>query len=116
MKLRILMILLCWSGIACQNSAHENEIAFERAKWQTKTGDDYPYRNRMLVDLISSDTLKRLNKQQLVEMLGAPDRIDNNYLFYLVEQQRAQFFTLHTKNMVVKLSKDDTVEWVKIHE
>ncbi|RZJ33412.1 MAG: DUF2809 domain-containing protein [Flavobacterium sp.] len=92
------------------------EQIFDRQKWQTKNGDDYPYRSRMLDDLVKHRKLHGLNKSQILKMLGKPDRIDNNYLFYEIEQQRITIMPLHTKTMVIKLDKNGITEWVKIHE
>ena len=36
-------------------SEPKNEIAFDKTKWKTKNDLDYPYRNKMLKDLLSSD-------------------------------------------------------------
>lgn len=77
---------------------------------------DYLYRNEMLKDLISNHSLKGLKKDELIDLLGPPDRIDSGYLFYMIAQKRLYFFPLHTKTLVIKLAKDSTVEWRKIHE
>ena len=81
-----------------------------------KKDSDYPYRNKMLKDLIASDTLKRLKKEEIINMLGEPDRIDSAYLFYPIAQERLGFFPLHTKTLVIKLSNDSTANSVMIHK
>jgi hypothetical protein len=98
MKARILIVLFCLTHIACQNTSKEQKIVFDANQWQMKVDSEYPYRDRMIDDLISSNLLKSLNRQQILEMLGAPDRIDNDYLFYLVEQQRAILYIAHQKH------------------
>lgn len=77
---------------------------------------DYPYRDNMLKDLLAKDTLHRVKKDSLLSLLGSPDRRDSNYLFYMIAQRRLGVLPLHTKTMVIKLTKDSAVEWVKIHE
>jgi hypothetical protein len=122
MKTKFMMLLVMLSCLACKKTAEETteegktEIAFDKTKWQTKKGDDYPYRDKMVNDLVASDTLKTVKKEAIIALLGEPSREDNNYLFYTVSQERAGFWPLHTKTVVIKFLKDGTVEWVKIHE
>lgn len=106
--------------LACKTNNNETDdkadMTFEKAKWSLKKEDDYPYRDKMLSDLMESDTLKTLNKKEVLELLGKPNRTDENFLFYTVSQQRLAFWPLHTKTLVIKFAKEDSVEWVKIHE
>ncbi len=97
-------------------SANTNSEAFDSAKWQRKVNMDYEFREDMYKGLIKSDTLKKLRKPGIIAMLGEPDRIDNNHLFYTISRKRLEFVTLHTRTMVIKLKPDESVEWVKIHE
>ena len=91
-------------------------MTFDSGLWQRKDGHDYPYRNQMVDDVLYNDTIRSLNKQQIVQLLGEPDRINDGYLYYLVNQQRLFFWPLHTKTLVVKLENDDSIEWIKIHK
>ena len=81
-----------------------------------KDGFDYPYRNKMLQDLVTNKKLKKLKKEEIEEMLGQPERIDSAYLFYRIAQQRLHFFPLHNKTLVIKLTDDDKRNSVMIHE
>lgn len=122
-SLLALLFIIC---MACQNSDQEAtsetppeatpEIKFDEAKWKTKEGRDYPYRDSMLNDLISMDALRAMVKEEILDLLGEPDRIDNNHFFYLIKQKRLWFWPLNTKTMVIKLEEDGTPEWIKIHE
>ncbi len=89
---------------------------FNEVKWKIKDGENYPYRNGMLKDLIDNQKLKGLSKEELIAQLGEPDRIDNGHLFYLIAQRRVGFFPVGTKTLVVKLTDDGIVEWRKIHQ
>ncbi len=95
-------------------SSTKTDIQFESSKWNTKDGADYPFRNKMLQDLLEKDTLRYLKKEEVIALLGQPDRSDNVYLFYRVDQERVGFFLLHTKTLVIKLSKDRNS--IMIHE
>lgn len=94
----------------------QQSIAFDREKWQDKDEFDYVYRNKMIMDLIDSETLKKLNEKEIIDLLGQPERIDSAYLFYRVSQEKIGFFPLHTTTLVVKLSGDDGENKVMIHE
>jgi len=100
-----------------ENGQNDAEMAFDAAKWKTVDKDSaFVYREKMLHDLVYSQNLKALNEQQLLERLGPPTRKDNGYLFYQVSQEKAGFFPLHTKTLVVKLSAEGQVEKVLIHK
>ena len=58
-------------GLACSNSEDqdnnsvtkdvEQEISFNEEKWKTKTGKDYPFREYMLADLMSSEEFRHVS-------------------------------------------------------
>lgn len=92
------------------------ERVFESSGWKKKNGEDYPFRNKMLDDLIDSQRLKTMKYNEVVTLLGEPDRTDSLYLFYRIEQKRIYSWPIHTKTLVIKLFNDSTVKWVKIHQ
>lgn len=96
-------------------SEPQNEISFDTTKWQKKKGLDYPYRLNMLNDLMTSDTLKILKKEEIINLLGQPDRMDKEYLFYRIAQKRVGLFPLTTKTLVIKLANDGTKNKVMTH-
>lgn len=100
--------------MACKQTK-QHEEKFDKIKWATQVDKDYPYRDDMLKDLITNGKLHGMNVANLLNLLGKPTRTDSGYLFYMVSQQRLGLFPLHTKSLVIKLSKD-TVLWVKTHE
>ena len=124
MKIRIYIVLLSLCCLACNNSPEDKskkpeavlstDITFDQTKWNTKDGNDYPYRNKMLQDLRNSDTLRHLKKEEVIALLGQPDRMDKNYLFYRIAQKHIGLLPLHTKTLVIKLDKDRNA--IMIHE
>lgn len=103
-------------------AASDTEWLFDSAKWKSKAGKDYPYRDKMLEDLMTSrqiigeESLRDLDREQILELLGEPDRVDTKYLFYQVEQKRLGLWPIHTKTMVIQLAENNQVNWVKVHE
>lgn len=94
----------------------KNEEAFDKSRWLVKEKKQYPYRNKMLNDLIENQKLKGIKKSEVLNLLGEPDRQDSNYIFYTVDQQLlGDLLPLHTKTLVIKFV-NDTVAWRKIHK
>lgn len=128
LQLRILMIFLFLSCLSCNCDVEEKsdpadrgsevEITFDKTKWSIKEGKDYPFRDQMLNDIVYNDTVRELNKDEILELLGEPSyyRENENFLYYTITEKRLGFWTLHSKTLVIKLSEDYTIDWIKIHE
>lgn len=110
------LIVICSCHSNGKQADKNSQVKFDKIKWQTKEDDAYPYRDEMLNDLIQNVTLKGLKKDKLVELLGPPTRTDADYLFYTVNQPHLGVLILSSRSLVIKLTKDSTVEWRKIHE
>ncbi|MDB5205593.1 MAG: hypothetical protein JWR72_668 [Flavisolibacter sp.] len=118
MQIRNLLLLLFICCFACKNAKQDdNAEKFDKIKWVAKKNNEFPYRDKMLKDLIDNHKLHGLKKEEVINMLGQPSRSDNGHLFYKIDQELiGNIFPLHTKTLVIKLNKDSTVEWRKIHE
>ncbi|WP_300486496.1 hypothetical protein [Flavobacterium sp.] len=124
MKTRLLLLFLVVSGLSCQNRDKTNtdkepektEMTFDKERWRVTNDEAYAYRDKMVDDLINNKKLKKLKKKAILELLGAPDRTDSDYLFYTIRQKRMFILPLQTKSMVIKLKENDSVEWIKMHE
>lgn len=101
-----------------KNESKEKDIAFDQSKWKLKEDMDYLYRSNMLNDVIKNEDLRRLKKDELLDVLGQPDyyRDDSSYLYYRISETRLAYWKLHTRTLVIKMSEDSTVTWMKIHE
>ncbi|MCB0280198.1 MAG: hypothetical protein KDD94_11870 [Calditrichaeota bacterium] len=80
------------------------QIPFDAAKWQIKEKRKYPWRKQMTDELLYTDTLRLLNKEEILSLLGEPDRMDKNYLFYIIDQGRIGYWVLSQQTLVVILS------------
>jgi hypothetical protein len=126
MRNKIAVIILLFVGWACtidhqdestaSDRVSETDIKFDQTKWSTKEGRDYPYREQMLNDIIHNDSVRGLYKDEILALLGEPDRSNEGYLYYRIKQKRLGPWPLHTKTLVIKCSADHTIEWIKIHE
>lgn len=110
-----LACLCCKPDNTSTDTKPPGEIAFDKSSWDRKTGRDYPHRDSLLRFLMDSDTLRPMNEEEVIRMLGAPDRQHENYLYYLIEQDRIiNFWPLHSKFLVIVL--DSTRNKLLIHE
>lgn len=126
MKRRLLILWITIFLIACNSENNKksecdtqktnNKIVFDKAKWIVKKDSDYLYRDQMVNNIVYNDTVRSLNKDEILKLLGKPDRVNENYFYYLIDENRLWFWTLHTKTMVLKFTNDGAVEWIKIHE
>ncbi|GLB50347.1 hypothetical protein [Neptunitalea lumnitzerae] len=107
---------------ACSEEATEKETNmmhttnFNGSKWKEKHGNNYTYRPIMVDSVLHNDSIRHLTKSEILQTLGTPDRENNNYFYYLIEQNKLGFVTLHTKNLVIKFATNDSIEWIKLHE
>ena len=128
MQMRFLIPILLCCSMACNIDSDEKtdvaiasaqtETAFDKAKWRIKEGHNYPYRDQMLDAIVSNDTIRTLDKEQIIELLGEPSYYgsDESYLYYRINEKRLLFWTLHTKTLVIKRAEDGSIEWIKIHD
>ena len=115
--------MMLFTVLSCKDNDNEQaadkntaaNVRFDNLKWQTREGELYPFREKMLQDLMDNGKLKGLSKPQLLEKLGPPDRENENYLYYLVSQQKVGILALNTKTLVIRLSPENVVEAVLIH-
>jgi hypothetical protein len=118
MQVRKLLVIFLICSVGCKSKNIQQNEKFDRVKWAAKLDREYPYRDKMLTDLMTNYELHGIKKDSVLKLLGPPNRIDNGHLFYLVVQTYFPntSFPLHTKTLVIKLTQDSTVEWRKIHE
>ncbi|RZJ28659.1 MAG: hypothetical protein EOO48_09315 [Flavobacterium sp.] len=102
------------SQINATKEEREAGEVFDQSKWNEKSDDNFDNRNKMIKDLMQSGKLKKVKKNEVIALLGEPDRSDGAYLFYRVSQQRLGFFTLHATTLVIKISENGNS--IMIHE
>lgn len=118
-----LAFLFCF---ACQPEMEEKpkqeesesvaEMKFDKTKWAVKDGEDYPFRDQMVDDVLYNDTVRTLNGNEILQLLGKPDRTNEGHLYYRITETRLGFWMLHAKTLVIKLSADQSIDWIKLHD
>lgn len=110
----IITLLICI--VACQTTKKEENVAFNKKKWHHKHKNEYVHRRGMLHDIVYNDTIRNLSKYEITKLLGKPDKNSNNHYYYMIDKKKLSAWTLHSTNMVIKFSENDSIEWIKIHE
>ena len=120
-KLLLQILFIGALSLACtRNNTDKDstkpEIVFNQEQWQLKEGKDYPYREKMYKAIVYNDTIRNLNKPQILNLLGTPTKTVDEYVYYRVQQTRLLGWPLHTRTVVFKFKEDKSIEWIKIHE
>ncbi len=125
MQIRFTLVVIFLVCLGCNRNAEKvaedlkgttTEVKFDKTKWGTKEDSDYPYREIMLHDIVYNDSIRELTKDELLELLGEPDRSNEGHLYYMISQRKLGFWPIKTKTLVIKLTEDNTIDWIKIHE
>jgi hypothetical protein len=97
--------------ISCILSACSKDIPFENVKWLEKDEVDYPYRHRMIDDLLENHRLQGLSYRQLTELLGQPEKYDTKEkIIYDIEQEYGtDIDPVYVKYLAFTLDKDSVV-------
>lgn len=80
------------------------QVPFEKDKWNEKNGSEYPHRLTMVDALLYTDTLRQLEKSSILSLLGEPTRINEDYLYYRLDQTSLGLMTLRTKTLVIQIN------------
>ncbi len=77
MRTKVFIGFLLIRCLACDHrvkgnadDAPVNEMHFDATKWKTEVDKDYPYRDSMLKDLMEDDSIRQLNGNEVLALLG----------------------------------------------
>lgn len=125
-KINFLILIVVLGNLSClsekEPSTDTKQIerstpaVFDQEKWLTKEGEDYPFRASMIHDVLYNDTVRSLEKAEIISLLGKPDRANDGHLYYMVSQKRLGSWPLHTQTLVIKFNSENKIEWIKIHK
>ena len=116
MRLKSLTLFVLFVVLSSCKTDTTTDTTFDKALWSVKQDKDYPHRPAMFNDVLYNDTIRTLNKTEIIGLLGKPDRSNEGYIYYMIEQKRLGFWPLHSKFLVVKFKDNDSIDWIKIHE
>lgn len=108
------------SMLAC--SPKQQEVKFDKEDWVKYNDGEgtYPYRDRMLNDLVKHHQLNGLTYKQLVDSIGEPSNYgeqDDNVVQYLIfEGFESDIDPVHGKTLDLTLGPDSVVTAYKVTE
>ena len=106
--------------LACQPVS--DDLKFDKSRWikfNDSDGGEYPYRNRMLNDLVKNHKLKGLTYRQLIDSLGSPtnlDVLDGTVSYEITSKFDSDIDPTNGRNLDLILDADSTVISYKISE
>ena len=106
--------------LACGKDKQESK--FDKGQWvkfDDSEGGDYPYRDRMLDDLVKNHKLTGLTYRQLIDYLGTPANFDNNddtVRYEIIHGFESDIDPAYGKNLNLVLGSDSIVTSYKISE
>ncbi len=91
---------------------------FNSEKW--KIVEDlrtYPFRDRMVADVVENKNFIGLEYKQVIDSLGHPSSMRKNKIYYSIEvNYGADIDPVYTKDLVLTINKDSLVTEIKIEE
>lgn len=95
------------------------QMPFDSEKWQEEADVKlYPYRERMLEDIINNKRLAGLSRQDITALLGEPENYSDtneNELWYVVDLEYGMDIDpIHIKHLVLTLDADSIVQKVEV--
>jgi len=97
----------------------QNDIPFNSEKWNEK-GIDWQLsdtREKMISDLISSDTLLGMNSDQIIKLLGEPEFEKEKSLEYLIREKYSwNIDPDYIKYLIIEMNEKDITKNIYIRK
>ena len=114
--MKLLSIIIILVLVSCNSNKEElKPISFDKEMWLKAEDGHYPYRELMQDDVLHSKRIRSLNRAEILENLGTPDRVAEQYLYYTISTKKIGAWPLNSKTLVFKFTEDDSIEWIKLH-
>ena len=113
-----LFITACSIGVIACNPDKQG-LKFNKSNWEVKEDWDYPYRDRMLNDLVKNHKLVGLTYGQLIDSLGPPANTGNDsgsVSYEITTRFKSDIDPTSGKNLYIKLNPESVVTSYKISE
>ncbi len=110
---RTIFILVLILGTSC-----DNQTTFDSEKWKIEEDlRTYPFREKMVDDIIQNKKFIGLNFSQILDSLGQPTLLENMQIFYLVKTDYGtDIDPVYSRDLVLTINKDSVVTGVSIKE
>lgn len=94
---------------------------FDKAKWQQESDiGQFPYREKMVNDLVVNHKLKGLTYNQVIDLIGEPQKnlvVEKNKINYpIIVEYENDIDPVYTKTLVITINDDSLVSTFQIDE
>lgn len=97
-----------------------NDIKFDKNKWQVNSDGFYIHRDKMIDDLFSKHDLSNLTYDEIINLLGKPENyanVEENEIYYnIVTDYGWNIDPVYTKNLKIQFDTLNKVKDYKIEE
>lgn len=117
-KISIAMLIMI-AFISCRRDAEIaalGKMEFNSEQWKEGSDGVYPYREKMVDDLLKRYDWEGMPRAEVEALLGKPGSGDSLNYVYMMYQKKIGFFRAFTHALVVKFREDGVVKKVVIYK
>ncbi len=96
-----------------------NAKKFDREKWNYGDGLNFPLRDEIVDNLLTTHQLKGMTYRQVIDTLGRPQRRDTLQLSYQIIDNSFEYSRkkpIHKKSLILYFSRDSVVVKTEVYE
>jgi hypothetical protein len=118
-KLLLALVLFCsaCSSSSDQASKDQPEIPFDKTKWNENKDGQYTYRKQMITDLLTNHKWEGMQKDSVIQILGAPYSREEGLLMY--DYEKTPFLGglgTRMEALVFELNADSTIKTARLND
>jgi hypothetical protein len=108
--------LIYFFAVIAISGCHQMQ-KFDREKWNSGDGLDYPMRDDIVDDLVQNHKLKGLKYWGVIHLLKYPQSRDSvSFSYQIISTYTNTFKHNHIKNLVLYMGKDSIISRVAIYD
>jgi hypothetical protein len=115
----LLTLLILMTLFSCRRDAEIaalGKMEFNSEQWKEGSDGVYPYREKMVDDLLKRYDWEGMPRAEVEALLGKPGSGDSLNYVYMMYQKKIGFFRAFTHALVVKFREDGVVKKVVIYK
>lgn len=115
-KSRIILVL--FTLVLLPSACGQQEMKFDKQKWNKESDGFYEHREDMVNDLLENHLIKGMTYWQLTDLIGIPENysnLDSNTIAYcIMENYGWDIDPIETKTLMIVLTNDSLVKNYKV--